>query len=134
MFEAFDQPNLVNSTDRRNRTTIAPQALLMLNHPLVRRASGELDQPQHPGRQRDHAERDQRDRHRPTPLPDAHRTAATSAGGVLVSTGVALRWSSQSETPSPIIAMPVGKTRCAVGPPRRTVEPSSTSSTISEPT
>jgi hypothetical protein len=35
MFEAFDQPNLVNSTDRRNRTTIAPQALILMNNPMV---------------------------------------------------------------------------------------------------
>ncbi len=35
MFDAFDQPNLVNSTDRRNRTTIAPQALILMNNPMV---------------------------------------------------------------------------------------------------
>ena len=35
MFEAFDQPNLVNSTDRRNRTTIAQQALILMNNPTV---------------------------------------------------------------------------------------------------
>jgi hypothetical protein len=35
MFEAFDQPNLVNSTDRRNRTTIAPQALILMNNPMI---------------------------------------------------------------------------------------------------
>jgi hypothetical protein len=35
MFEAFDQPNLINSTDRRNRTTIAPQALILMNNPMV---------------------------------------------------------------------------------------------------
>ena len=35
MFETFDQPNLVNSTDRRNRTTIAPQALILMNNPMV---------------------------------------------------------------------------------------------------
>jgi hypothetical protein len=35
MFEAFDQPNLINSTDRRNRTTIAPQALILMNNPFV---------------------------------------------------------------------------------------------------
>jgi mono/diheme cytochrome c family protein len=35
MFEAFDQPNLVNSADRRNRTTIAPQALILMNNRLV---------------------------------------------------------------------------------------------------
>jgi mono/diheme cytochrome c family protein len=32
MFETFDQPNLVNSVDRRNRTTIAPQALMLMNN------------------------------------------------------------------------------------------------------
>jgi mono/diheme cytochrome c family protein len=31
LFEAYDQPNLVNSCDRRNRSTIAPQALIMMN-------------------------------------------------------------------------------------------------------
>src|SRR5262249_12627975 len=31
MFEAYDQPNLVNTCDRRNRSTIAPQALIMMN-------------------------------------------------------------------------------------------------------
>ena len=35
MFETFDQPNLVNSIDRRNRTTIAPQALILMNNPMV---------------------------------------------------------------------------------------------------
>jgi mono/diheme cytochrome c family protein len=35
MFETFDQPNLVNSTDRRNRTTIAPQALILMNNSSV---------------------------------------------------------------------------------------------------
>jgi hypothetical protein len=35
MFEAFDQPNLVNSTDRRNRSTVAPQALLLMNNSFV---------------------------------------------------------------------------------------------------
>ena len=34
MFETFDQPNLINSIDRRNRTTIAPQALILMNNPL----------------------------------------------------------------------------------------------------
>ncbi|HYP12682.1 MAG TPA: PSD1 and planctomycete cytochrome C domain-containing protein [Bryobacteraceae bacterium] len=32
MFEAFDQPNLANSCERRNRSTIAPQALLLMNN------------------------------------------------------------------------------------------------------
>ena len=35
LFETFDQPNLVNSCDRRNRSTIAPQALLLMNNKLV---------------------------------------------------------------------------------------------------
>ncbi len=35
MFETFDQPNLVNSIDRRNRTTIAPQALILMNNGMV---------------------------------------------------------------------------------------------------
>jgi hypothetical protein len=35
MFETFDQPNLVNSADRRNRTTIAPQALILTNNGMV---------------------------------------------------------------------------------------------------
>jgi hypothetical protein len=35
MFETFDQPNLVNSIDRRNRTTIAPQALILMNNQTV---------------------------------------------------------------------------------------------------
>ena len=35
MFEIFDQPNLINSTDRRNRTTIAPQALILMNNQMV---------------------------------------------------------------------------------------------------
>jgi len=35
LFEAYDQPNLVNSCDRRNRSTIAPQALLMMNNSFV---------------------------------------------------------------------------------------------------
>ncbi len=40
MFETFDQPNLVNSTDRRNRTTIATQALILMNNPMVRFQAG----------------------------------------------------------------------------------------------
>ncbi len=35
MFETFDQPNLVNSIGRRNRTTIAPQALILMNNAMV---------------------------------------------------------------------------------------------------
>ncbi len=42
MFETFDQPNLVNSTDRRNRTTIAPQALILMNNPMVRFQAGQF--------------------------------------------------------------------------------------------
>src|SRR5262249_9421671 len=32
MFEAYDQPNLGNSCDPRNRSTLAPQALLLMNN------------------------------------------------------------------------------------------------------
>ena len=35
LFETFDQPNMVNSCDRRNRSTIAPQALLLMNNNFV---------------------------------------------------------------------------------------------------
>jgi mono/diheme cytochrome c family protein len=35
LFEAFDQPNLVNSVDRRNRSTVAPQALLLMNNAFM---------------------------------------------------------------------------------------------------
>jgi hypothetical protein len=42
MFETFDQPNLINSTDRRNRTTIAPQALILMNNPMVIFQSGKF--------------------------------------------------------------------------------------------
>ncbi len=42
MFETFDQPNLVNSTDRRNRTTIATQALILMNNPMVRFQAGQF--------------------------------------------------------------------------------------------
>ena len=35
MFETFDQPNLINPIDRRNRTTIAPQALILMNNGMV---------------------------------------------------------------------------------------------------
>jgi hypothetical protein len=34
-FEAFDQPNLINSMDRRHRSTVAPQALLLMNNGFV---------------------------------------------------------------------------------------------------
>ena len=40
MFETFDQPNLVNSCDRRNRSTIAPQALLLMNNAFVIEQAG----------------------------------------------------------------------------------------------
>ncbi len=35
LFEAYDQPNLVNSCDRRNRSTVAPQALFLMNDSFV---------------------------------------------------------------------------------------------------
>ena len=35
LFETFDQPNLINSCERRNRSTIAPQALLLMNNNFV---------------------------------------------------------------------------------------------------
>src|SRR5215813_1457403 len=35
LFETFDQPNLINSCDRRNSSTIAPQALLLMNNNFV---------------------------------------------------------------------------------------------------
>ena len=35
LFETFDQPNLVNSTDRRNRSIVAPQALILMNNAFV---------------------------------------------------------------------------------------------------
>ncbi len=35
MFEAFDQPDMINSCDRRNRSTISPQALLLMNNAFV---------------------------------------------------------------------------------------------------
>ncbi|HEY7497320.1 MAG TPA: DUF1553 domain-containing protein [Vicinamibacterales bacterium] len=34
-FETFDQPNLVNSVDRRNRSIVAPQALILMNNAAV---------------------------------------------------------------------------------------------------
>jgi hypothetical protein len=42
MFETFDQPNLINSIDRRNRTTIAPQALILMNSPMVLFQAGQF--------------------------------------------------------------------------------------------
>jgi mono/diheme cytochrome c family protein len=35
LFELFDQPNLINSCDRRNRATIAPQALVLMNNNFI---------------------------------------------------------------------------------------------------
>ena len=35
MFELFDQPDMVSSCDRRNRSTIATQALLLMNNALI---------------------------------------------------------------------------------------------------
>jgi len=35
LFEAFDQPNLINSVDRRNRSTVGPQALLLMNNASI---------------------------------------------------------------------------------------------------
>ena len=35
LFETFDQPDLITSCDRRNRSTIAPQALLLMNNAFV---------------------------------------------------------------------------------------------------
>src|SRR6185437_7868734 len=35
LFEAYDQPNLINTCDRRNRSTIAPQALILMNNNFV---------------------------------------------------------------------------------------------------
>jgi mono/diheme cytochrome c family protein len=34
-FETFDQPNLVNPVDRRNRSIVAPQALILMNNPAM---------------------------------------------------------------------------------------------------
>jgi len=36
LFEAFDQPDMINSCQRRNRSTTAPQALLLMNNDFVR--------------------------------------------------------------------------------------------------
>jgi hypothetical protein len=35
MFELFDQPDMVSSCDRRNRSTIATQALLLMNNAFI---------------------------------------------------------------------------------------------------
>jgi mono/diheme cytochrome c family protein len=35
LFEAYDQPNLINTCDRRNRSTISPQALLLMNNNFI---------------------------------------------------------------------------------------------------
>jgi hypothetical protein len=42
LFETFDQPNLINSCDRRNRSTIAPQALLLMNNQFVLLEAGKF--------------------------------------------------------------------------------------------
>ena len=42
MFESFDQPNLINSVDRRNRSTVAPQALILMNNAFVLFHAGEF--------------------------------------------------------------------------------------------
>jgi len=44
LFETFDQPNLINSCDRRNRSTIAPQALLLMNNNFVILQAGHFAQ------------------------------------------------------------------------------------------
>jgi mono/diheme cytochrome c family protein len=41
-FETFDQPNLVNSVDRRNRSTVAPQALILMNNASVAVQAGQF--------------------------------------------------------------------------------------------
>ena len=35
LFEAFDQPDMITSVDRRNRSTVAPQALLLMNNRFI---------------------------------------------------------------------------------------------------
>ena len=35
LFEAFDQPDMISSCDRRNRSTVAPQALLLMNNAFI---------------------------------------------------------------------------------------------------
>jgi hypothetical protein len=35
MFETFDQPNMIDSIDRRQRTTVALQALILMNNEMV---------------------------------------------------------------------------------------------------
>ena len=42
MFETFDQPNLINSVDRRNRSTVAPQALILMNNAFVVYQAGKM--------------------------------------------------------------------------------------------
>jgi hypothetical protein len=42
MFETFDQPNLINSVDRRNRSTVAPQALILMNNTFVIYQAGQF--------------------------------------------------------------------------------------------
>jgi len=42
MFEVYDQPNLVNSCERRNRSTIASQALFLMNDTFIQEQSQRL--------------------------------------------------------------------------------------------
>jgi hypothetical protein len=42
MFEAFDAPDMVASCARRNISTTAPQALLLMNNAAVRLQAGEF--------------------------------------------------------------------------------------------
>ena len=79
-------------------------------------AAAELQQPEDAGRERDDAQGEQGRRDRPAPrlggrpsLLDGHRTGLGSAWAVDGAVGAAWRWLSQSETPRPIIAMPLGK-------------------------
>ena len=86
MFETFDQPNLVNSVDRRNRSTIAPQALILMNNALVllqakkfaerlQREAGDRRR-----RRRSSARSSWRWRGRPTPSSCKESVAFVSAG------------------------------------------------------
>ncbi|MBM3814037.1 MAG: DUF1553 domain-containing protein [Acidimicrobiia bacterium] len=42
MFESFDQPDLITSCSRRNSSTTAPQALLLMNNAMVRLHAGKF--------------------------------------------------------------------------------------------
>ena len=44
LLQVFDKPDAQQSCSRRDRTTVAPQALALLNDPFVRTASNELAQ------------------------------------------------------------------------------------------